>query len=261
VAVALAAVIALGVHATRAQEAAKTDEPKAGSTESAAAEKSDAATTEAKPEKEGSPPAAAKPKQSKADRQAKKAARSQMGQQDALREERALALVKEHHPELADVLANLKKHDQKAYLDAIRDLARTSDRLEDLRQRNRERYELDLEAWKLSSRIDLLAARAAMSRDPELIAKLRADVEAQIDVRIRQLELDREAFTLRLEKTDAALERLRGERERQVERNVQRLLQGIDDTRERTARAGNKNGVNKNGAKKKAADPEPAATE
>src|SRR6478736_3014044 len=52
------------------------------------------------------------------------------------REAAAMAFVKQHHPELADLLTMLKAGNQKEYEKAVRELYRTSERLAQIQERD-----------------------------------------------------------------------------------------------------------------------------
>src|ERR1700719_964914 len=90
------------------------------------------------------------------------------------REAAAITFVRQHHAELVDLLNQLKESKPAEYQAAIRELFQTSERLAPLSEQAPPRYELELEAWKVKSRIQLLAARSTMSGDKSFEDQLHA---------------------------------------------------------------------------------------
>ena len=98
------------------------------------------------------------------------------------REAAALTFVRMHHAELADLLERLKTRRPQEYQKAIRELFRASERLAVSQEQQPLRYEVELQEWKLSSRIQLLVARMSMNRTPELEQELRQLLNEQVSV-------------------------------------------------------------------------------
>jgi hypothetical protein len=140
------------------------------------------------------------------------------------REAAAMTFVRQNHPELGKLLGQLKSSNADAYERAVRELFRTSEQLADMRGRDPRRYELDLAAWKLNSRIQLLAARRSMTNDPTVEDELRSALHEQIDVRVEQHLLERERAAARVEKLDAMIRTLRDGEDQDVEKRLVRLL-------------------------------------
>jgi hypothetical protein len=115
---------------------------------------------------------------------------------------KALEFAKTHHPELATLLEQLRANAPKDFDAAVTDLDRTRERLERSRKNTPERYELELAAWKLDSRVRLLAARLAMGGDMALEDELRATLAERHGVRVNLLQDERERTQKRLEKLD-----------------------------------------------------------
>lgn len=140
----------------------------------------------------------------------------------------ALAFAEEHHPELAGLLRQLRTRNEREFDRAARQIVSTAERLERLRDRDAERYEIQLETWKLDSRIKLLAARLSMGDDPALEKQLAELVATRIDVRVRQLKLDREQLEQRLQTTAATIDRLESDREKAIERELRRIHTSLE---------------------------------
>lgn len=98
------------------------------------------------------------------------------------REAAALTFVRMHHAELAELLERLKTRRPQEYQKAVRELFRASERLASSQEQQPLRYELELQEWKLSSRIQLLVARMSMNRTPELEQELRQLLNEQVSV-------------------------------------------------------------------------------
>jgi hypothetical protein len=144
----------------------------------------------------------------------------------AERETEALAFVQEHQPELARLLVYLRRHDPRQYQRAVRELVRTAERLALVKQRDARRYELELQAWKTRSRIDLLAAQWQIRPSDELRDRLRMAVTQQVEQQKNLLLNERERITQRLEKLDAQLKTLETQSQAEIERRVQTLTEG-----------------------------------
>jgi hypothetical protein len=139
------------------------------------------------------------------------------------REAAAITFVKQHHPELAELLTHLKESSPKEYERAIRELFRTSERLALVQERDSEAYDLELSLWKARSRAQLLAARLQMADDPTLRKELRSALEAEYDLRVRVLRHDRERLSQRVRGLDEQIERLGSRREAAIESQFQSL--------------------------------------
>ena len=114
---------------------------------------------------------------------------------DPTREAELLTFVREHHAELADLLAQLKPQDVAKYQAALTDLDRDFKRLDQLRQRSSANYENELNLWKSRSRVRLLAARLSMTGDAAVREELKAALR---DLRQQELAaLDREMTGLK----------------------------------------------------------------
>src|SRR5262249_49335957 len=122
----------------------------------------------------------------------------------------ALAFVRENHPELAELLQQLKPMKPAEYEQAVRELAKVSRNLATIKAGNPQRYELNLNVWKARSRVELLTAKlaSALGPSPELESQLRRAVEDQLDMEIRQQRFERDQVEERLKKLKENLDRL-----------------------------------------------------
>jgi hypothetical protein len=148
------------------------------------------------------------------------------------REAAAITFVRQHHSELVDLLNQLKESKPAEYQTAIRELFQTSERLAQLREQDPERYVLELAAWKIKSRIQLLAARSTMSADKAFEDQLHAALVEQGDVRLKLMKLERDRSAQRLEKLDKNIAQYQASQATEIQRQFDRLLKNILGSRE-----------------------------
>jgi hypothetical protein len=140
------------------------------------------------------------------------------------REAAALTFVREHHPELADLIAVLKEKQPKEYQKALRDLFRASEKLAQIHDLDKARYELELKAWKLQSRIQLLTARLTMQSNDKLRAELRTALGEQYDTQLALVRAERERVAQRLEMLDKQLANLEQRKSEAIDKQVNLLM-------------------------------------
>lgn len=147
------------------------------------------------------------------------------------REAAALMFASLHHPELSSLLGQLKESDPQEYQRAIRELFQASERLAQIQERAPARYELELEIWKLESRIRLLAARMAMGADPALEQELRELAAEQIDARLSLAQFERREVEQRLEKLNARIDAIEKSRDDRIQQVVDRVRRDAQKAR------------------------------
>ena len=138
-----------------------------------------------------------------------------------------------HHPELATVLRGLKGMNQEQYETAIREIFHVGETLTQMSSKNPVQYAFSLEAWKLKSRIELVAAKLTTETDPERERLLKQLLTAQQDLQLKQRESERERLKQQLTRVETDIERIKREKDQVVERQFKRLLKA----REQAARA------------------------
>lgn len=142
-------------------------------------------------------------------------------------ESAAMAFAREHHPELAELLTQLNTSNRAEYERAIRELSQTSLRLQRVKTQTPDRYDAALAAWKLDSRIRLLAARGSMSEDPAVEAELKAALKDRVALRLRELNAERDRLTGRLSKIEEQIKSIETNPEAAAERDLQRVKASI----------------------------------
>lgn len=139
-------------------------------------------------------------------------------------EAQALEFASKQHPELVGLISPLKASNPKEYQRAIRELFRTSERLDNIRLREPARYDLELEAWKLQSVVRLLAARLVMESDSELQASLKDAIRKKADNRLRLMQYEKESLKSRLEQVSKEIENSTKSLDQSVDQEYERLL-------------------------------------
>lgn len=145
-------------------------------------------------------------------------------------EDRVLAFVDDHQPELAKVLAHLERRKPDEYAKAIAELASTVAALETTKGKDERLHELELKAWQARTNVDLLVARWMAVRKKEradVEKKLHAAVAAEMEVRAEQLVYRKQRSAAWY---DRQIERLR---ERQDELVAARLKSLLADAEEK----------------------------
>jgi hypothetical protein len=148
------------------------------------------------------------------------------------REAAVRTFLRQHHPELADLLLYLQTSQPHEYQRAVRDLFRASERLAQIQERDYDRYELELKLWKTSSRIQLLAARLSMNDSDDLRAQLRAALSEQIDLRAALLRRERDRLAGKVSKIDEQLNKLMDARHQEIERQMKVLTKSADGSKD-----------------------------
>jgi hypothetical protein len=160
------------------------------------------------------------------------------------REAAAMKFVREHHAEVADLLDSLRTSRPAQYRQAARELFRSSERVSQWKERDAARYELELKAWKINSRIQLLLARSTMSPDVDVETELKSLLTERVETRLALRKLDREQLAKRLAAAEADIARLSGDKDAAVDRQLSQMTQKIKANRQRAKSRGGKNAKN-----------------
>ncbi len=143
-------------------------------------------------------------------------------------ETEAIEFVKEHHPELVSLLQLLKAMQQTEYETAIRDIVKSRKRLEVLEKREPATHAIELDGWKLQSKIDLLLARG-FARDKAFDTKvLRGLLQDQVENQKKRLKNEQVNLTKRQEQVADSLGRLEGHEDEKIEQHLAALLKRVD---------------------------------
>jgi hypothetical protein len=139
------------------------------------------------------------------------------------REAAVKTFVSLHHAELEDLLTQLKNKNPKQYDKAVKELFLTSERLAQLRESDPERYKLELQAWQIRSRVQLLTAKLTMSSDDALKQELKAALAEQYDTKHRLLTYDREKLRERMKKIEQDMNDHQAKREQALQKQYEQL--------------------------------------
>lgn len=142
------------------------------------------------------------------------------------REAAVMTFVKQHHPELAELLIHLKENAPREYDRAVRDLLRTSERLAQIQEKDSPSYDLELKLWQARSRAQLFAARLQMSDNEELRQQLRATLQEEYDLRLQQLLRDRDRAEERRKMLADQIDKRQRKRDEEIERQFRQLTGG-----------------------------------
>lgn len=158
------------------------------------------------------------------------------------REAAARTFAERHHKELDELLTQLKKSNPVEYEKAVQELFRTSERLARTEERMPERYDLELQSWKVESRIRLLAAKLSMADSPALEQELKNLLRDRIDIRIRQNQEERERLAARIAKLDEIVTDSRSQRDDAAEKEFTRIKSSLKNAKSKTRKPAAKRG-------------------
>ncbi|MDB4533460.1 hypothetical protein N9242_01210 [Vicingaceae bacterium] len=147
--------------------------------------------------------------------------RSQSPVIDREREEQLLKFVRTHHAELIPLLKSLKKRKPANYQRTLADLRRSVTKIVNLKTRDSDRYETELVAWQLRSRVELLTAQLAVRDSVRIRKQLRETLLEQAKLRRKQLTAEKERLEKRLAVVENQLSRDDGDVEKEIDRRMQ----------------------------------------
>jgi hypothetical protein len=145
----------------------------------------------------------------------------------------ALDFAREHHPELARLLEPMKKAHPKEYQKAVRELARTSERLARVKPRFPERFAIEIDLWKAESRLRLVAAKSAMVDDEERRQQIEELVEKRNTLKIRLFEEERKEALAKVDQLDRQIAGLKSQQGKEVRAEVDKLVKSAQSTASR----------------------------
>lgn len=136
----------------------------------------------------------------------------------------AQKFAEQHHPELAALLSHLKEMDEPKYTAAINELFRTHERLLRYQERSPERYQIELELWKIDSRVRLLVARSASGMEEETRTQIKQLLVQRNELRMQQLSSERDRLEDRLQRLNSQIKDLQNDSDVIAERDLERLM-------------------------------------
>lgn len=130
---------------------------------------------------------------------ARKSTRAELSEQD---QQLAMEFAREHHPELFRLLEQLQKSRPAEFSRGIRDLHQQTQNILRSKEKNPQRYESQLAAWKLDSQIRVLTARWTRTRDQVLEKQIRELLAQRQELKKTQLEADEKRLQDQLRKIE-----------------------------------------------------------
>lgn len=147
-----------------------------------------------------------------------------------------LEFIHDNHPELFELLSQLRTMRPAEYDQAIRELYPISRSLDELKRRDRRRYAAGLAVWKAKSRVVLLTAKLACAPEAgadqeELKRQLRSGVREQLDAEIAQQKLECIVAEEQVKRVKANVERMESSHAKLLEKRFQSLLRESETAR------------------------------
>ena len=148
------------------------------------------------------------------------------------REAAAWGFVMAHHPQLGEVLSRLKTMHPGQYEKAITQVTQAAEKIIKLQKADKKRGELELEDWKLTSQIQLAAAKLSLAReDAESQQELAKIVRKQLEHRLKMSEYERDRTQTRLKTLDEQIVKQKAALANSAELRVNEMLREINRTR------------------------------
>ncbi|MBR9801730.1 hypothetical protein GYB59_08550 [bacterium] len=151
-------------------------------------------------------------------------AQGDMGEVTPEREAAALKFVELHHKQLLRILQSLQSVDADQYERAIEEIFRASERLARVKSRSAERYEYELELWKIKSRRNLLIASLPMVADYERAMRdIQKTISRELEIQKQLLQYEAQVTRKRLNRIEETLKRQQDNFDVNVDRQLQRI--------------------------------------
>lgn len=152
------------------------------------------------------------------------------------RESLALKFVEAHDPALTSLLQVLKAMKPKEYDTAINEITKIRKRLEQLQSRDKPLYDVDLEGWKLQSKIDMMMARAVAKEETLDEKALRQLVKQRHENQLKRLRIEQENLKTREKQVQESLERLQSNESDRLDLQLSALIKKVDAKKPKSKR-------------------------
>jgi hypothetical protein len=152
------------------------------------------------------------------------------------RESLALKFVEAHDAALASLLQVLKAMKPKEYDTAINEITKVRKRLEQLQSRDKPLYEVDLEGWKLQSKIDMMMARAVAKEQTLDEKALRELVKKRHENQVNRLRIEQDNLKTREKQIHESLERLQKNESERLDQQLSALIKKVDAKKPKSKR-------------------------
>jgi hypothetical protein len=168
-------------------------------------------------------------------------------------EQEALTFARSQHPELADLLVKLQEKNPKEFEKAMQELHRAQQRLLRLAEQSPQRYPLELNLWKVDSRIRLMMGQMILEQEGQE-AELKALITDRRNLKIELLKFDRSQAAEKVANLDRQLEQL----QRDAESDTEKELAKVRQMAKKPGKATKKKQLKLEAKEAAAADPKPA---
>lgn len=147
--------------------------------------------------------------------------RPEAAEMSAAEEESVLLFAKQEEPQLFELLKFLKKKRPSAYQQALRETGRTQQKLENLRQRDPELYQIESQLWKTRSKLSLVAAQLSVKQNDDLEKQLETLVRDLDSQEVARIKMMRDRSAKQLEKWDTQLKDRTVDSDASVEKSLE----------------------------------------
>ena len=145
-------------------------------------------------------------------------------EQIAERKRVLMSFVDEHHPDLKRLLGLLEEKKPEQFRKAIKTLSRSYDRLQTVKKRDPEKYEIGLKLWKIHSRIEYVGAQIALNGPEKFEERLTNLLRQHEEVKAQLLRLDIRQQEERLKKMRTNLSESRDNRDATIEKKRTQII-------------------------------------
>lgn len=132
-----------------------------------------------------------------------------------------LEFAKREQLQLFELLQYLKQKRPPSYQQALKETGRNKQRLESLKERDPELYEIESQLWRTRSKLSFLAAQMSVQDDADLDKQLETLVQDLETQEIARLTLMRDRTAKQLEKWDSQLKDRKADFSTSVDKNVE----------------------------------------
>lgn len=143
-------------------------------------------------------------------------------------EAKSIEFVQLHHPDLVGLMQLLKTMKNAEYKVAVREIVKTRKRIESLDKREPELAAVELESWKIQSKIDLFMAKAVARADEVDSSQLKNLVAQRIEIQKKRLKLEQANLVTRQKAVEESLSKIEGHESDRISQQLNMLLKKIE---------------------------------
>lgn len=179
-------------------------------------------------------------------------------------EQAAIQFAEQHLPAMASLVKRLKGRDVVAYRTAINELSTDAKRISRFQERQPDRFQNELNLWKVDTEIRLELARWTVTGSDRQEVSLLRLLQRQQTLRNERLAIERQRLQARIDQIDKRLNLQEGQLKEEVERDMAKLTRKAHSARKKAAKdnflkGGKKSSSEKKNSKKSNSSPSPEA--